>query len=305
MSIRLRSERVGDEDAIDMVNCRAFEEMDEAHLVRLLRAYYPAFDRRYSITAWDGDEMVGHALFSPARIRLIGQTVAALALGPIAVLPERQRTGIGGQLIRYGHELGNRDGFSLSILYDHPSYYPRHGYRACFGFGKVMIEPDKLPPATRKFQRWPVQPADIPWLVERHAAEWTDVDFGWLWGTSLSEWTIPCLNAIMWRTEEGQRAAYTVAPVGRGKCTMLLAEDPVLARDVIATIRPTTMEHHPSGWLARNVLDPAWATVEVKLSQAAMACELQEGVLQLYLNALDAGKRPPGFSLMPLPFMAC
>ena len=305
MSIQLRGERVGDEAAIDVVNCRAFGEMDEANLVRLLRRYYPAFDRRYSVTAWDGEEMVGHALFSPARIRLMGQTVTALALGPIAVLPEWQRTGIGGQLIRYGHELGRREGFSLTFLHGHPSYYPRHGYRACFGFAKVNVDTDKLPSATQKFQRWPVRPADTPWLAERCAVEWADVDFGWLWGTSLSEWTILCLNAVMWWTEEGRRAAYTVAPVGRGKCTMLLAEDPALAREVIATIRPTTMEHHPSGWLARNVLDTEWATCEVKLSEAAMACELEEGVLEPYLKAVDSGKRLPGVTLFPLPFMAC
>lgn len=86
---------------------------------------------------------------------------------------------------------------------------------------------------------------------------------------------------------------------------MLLAEDPALAREVIATIRPATIEHHPSGWLARNVLDPTWATCEVELSQAAMACELQEGVLQPYLQALESGKRLPGFTRFPLPFLAC
>ena len=305
MSIRLRSEMPGDEDAIDRVNCSAFGEMNEANLVRLMRSYYPAFDRRYSITAWDGEEMVGHVLFSPARIRLMGEAVTALALAPIAVVPERQRTGIGGQLIHAGHELGKRDGFSLAFLYGHPSYYPRHGYQACYGFGKVTIDTDKLPPAPQKFRMLPVSPADIPWLVERQAVELADVDFGWLWGTALSEWRIPCINAVMWWTEDGRRAAYTAAPVGRRKCNMLLADDRALARDVIATIRPATMEHHPSGWLARNVLDIEWASVEAKASEAAMACELREGALKPYMKAVEAGDRLPGFCMFPLAVMAC
>ena len=305
MTIQIRSEMSGDEEAIDVVNCSAFEEMSEANLVRLMRAHYPAYDRRYSITAWEGREMVGHTLFTPARIRLMDKTVSALAVGPVAVVSEMQRQGIGGEMLRFGHELGKREGFSLAFLHGHPSYYPRHGYRACSGFANVTIDIDKLPSATRKFLRLPVRSADIPWLVERHAAEWADVDFGWLWGTSLTEWSITCINAVMWWTEDGQRAAYTVAPPGRGRCNLLLADDPELARDVIATLRPATLGHHPSGWLARNVLSAEWGSAEATLGDAAMAYELQEGVLTPYLKASEKHERLPGFTQFPLPFMAC
>ena len=187
MRINLRSEISGDAESIDRVNCSAFGSMNEANIVRLMRMYHPAFDSHYSITAWDGDTMVGHALLTPARIRLVGQTVKALALGPIAVLPEMQRKGVGGQLIRHGHELGRLDGFTLVLLYGHPSYYPRHGYQACFGLSRVTLNLDRVPEATRKFCRLPVQPDDIPWLAERHEAELADVDFGWLWGSDLSD----------------------------------------------------------------------------------------------------------------------
>ena len=47
--------------------------------------------------------MVGHALFSPVRLPLMGETVRALA-----VLPNFQRQGIGGPLLGYGHDLGRR-----------------------------------------------------------------------------------------------------------------------------------------------------------------------------------------------------
>jgi putative acetyltransferase len=305
VTIELRSERIGDEHAIDVVNCAAFEEMAEANLVRLMRKYYPMYDARFSITAWDGGEMVGHTLFSPARIRLMGETVPALAVGPVAVLPERQRTGLGGAMLRYGHELGRREGFALAFLYGHPSYYPRHGYVACYGFGKAAIDKDKLPAPQGKYRRMPVRAADIPWLVQRHAAEWADVDFGWLREASLGEWTIPFINAMIWWTDDGRRAAYTLTTGGRDSCKMLLADDPALARDVIATIRPATMEHHPSGWLARHVLEPLWSSCAAKASDAAMVCELRPGVLAQYRQALAAGKRPPGFAMFPLAFMAC
>lgn len=304
MSIEIRSERPGDEEVIDLVNCRAFGSMDEAYLVRQMREYYPGFDRRFSLTAWDGDEMVGHTLFSPARVRLMGRTVLALAVGPVAVLPERQKGGIGGQMLRFGHEMGQREGFVLAFLLGHPSYYPKHGYRACFGFGKVSIEVDALPEPSRKVQAWPVRPADVPWLMERFAAEWADVDFSWQWGSAPSEWTIPGVNALIWRTENGRRAAYTLRGPDK-KCKMLLADHPALARDVIATIKPTELQQHPSGWLARHALDATWAKAEASRSDAAMARELRDGALGPYLAALEADERPPGCCFWPLPFLAC
>jgi len=84
MPLVIRSEQPGDEEALDLVNFRAFlahhtespvPHVTEHDLARYLRAYYPGFDRRYSITAWDGSRCVGHALFTPARIRLLGETV--------------------------------------------------------------------------------------------------------------------------------------------------------------------------------------------------------------------------------------
>ena len=51
-----------------------------------MRNAYPLYDRCFSVTAWYGDEMVGHALFSPVRLRLMGEMVRVLA-----VLPNFQR----------------------------------------------------------------------------------------------------------------------------------------------------------------------------------------------------------------------
>jgi len=304
MNIDVRSERPGDEEAIDLVNCQAFGSMGEAHLVRLVRRIIPAFDRRFSVTAWDGDRMVGHALFTPARIRLLSQTVLALAVAPVAVAPSHQKQGIGQAVLEFGHELGRREGFPLAFLVGHPSYYPRAGYKACFGFAKVTIDVEKLPKPSQPLTPRPVLPADIPWLVERFAVEWADVDFAWLRGNSLAEWTFPGTNAMMWQTADNRRAGYTLAAVSGKKLTLLLADDPDLARDIIATTRPATLEHHPSGWLAREALDPAWSSAEAKPGTPAMAIALQDGTLDALIEAVEAG-RPPGFCNWPIPFMLC
>ena len=140
--IKLRGEMPGDEDAIDLVNCQAFRSMDEGFIIRLMRKYSSTFDARFSITAWFGEKggkMVGHALFSPARIRFLGKTISALALGPIAVASEYQKKGIGAMMLEYGHDLGRQEGFELVFLNGHPEYYPKFGYKACFGFGKITL----------------------------------------------------------------------------------------------------------------------------------------------------------------------
>ncbi len=44
MKYQIRGERPGNEEAIDIVNCRAFNSMEEPNLVRGMRDYYPAYD---------------------------------------------------------------------------------------------------------------------------------------------------------------------------------------------------------------------------------------------------------------------
>ena len=310
MSIAIRNERPGDEEALNLVNYLAFEDhntrddgiadLHEADLVRYLRAYYPRYDRSLSIVAWDGDRAVGHALFTPADIRLLVETVQALAVGPVAVIPERQRQGIGGKLLEHGHGVGREHGYALAFLLGHPKYYPRHGYRPCHGVAGIEIDVEKLPRPSREFTRLPVCSDDVPWLVERCREEWWDVDFGWLYGDGLTEWHAPGMIAHVWWTDDGTRAAYTLANPSR-KWKFVLAEDADAARDVIATIRPPSLEHHPSGWLAQNAVDPAWGTAQVDPSDAAMACELQEGALRPLLAALESG-RPCGCCNWPIPF---
>ena len=114
--IAIRGERPGDEEAINIVNCRAFRHADEGQIVDDMRVHYPRHDRRFSAVAWHGETAVGNALFTPARLRLLGTTVRALAVGPVAVVPEFQKQGIGGDLLHYGHELGRCEGYAFAFL---------------------------------------------------------------------------------------------------------------------------------------------------------------------------------------------
>jgi predicted N-acetyltransferase YhbS len=58
-----------------------------------------------------------------------------LVLGPIGVLPERQRRGIGGAMMHAALERAAALGFGAVLLIGHPTYYPRFGFAPASRFG--------------------------------------------------------------------------------------------------------------------------------------------------------------------------
>jgi len=306
MHIDIRSEEAGDEDAIDMVVCRAFQEMNEANLVRLYRESYPRFNRKYSVTAWDGSKLVGYALYLPLEMRLDGNWVDAVALSPDAVVPEWQNQGIGGELVRYGLEQAKADGFAVAVTGGAPAFYTKLGYEpSMHAAAHVFIDTNALPEPKHELSAWPVTSSDLPWLVRCHDAECRDVDFSWRRGKDMREWAAPFVDTVIWRTADGRRAAYTSRAPEETYFSMLLGDDPTLVRDVIATVRPTVLAQHPSGWLAKNVLDSAWASTEAKASADLLACALQPGALDEYRAAVGKGVRLPGSLTWPLQLVVC
>ena len=49
------------------------------------------------------------------------------------------------------------------------------------------------------------------WLLECDELEWQNVDFSWPRTGRREEWTTPGVNAVIWRTPDGTRAAYTIS----------------------------------------------------------------------------------------------
>ena len=56
-------------------------------------------------------------------------------LGPMAVLPEYQRQGIGGKLIETGNQKLREAGCPFIVVVGHPEYYPRFGFKPASGYG--------------------------------------------------------------------------------------------------------------------------------------------------------------------------
>jgi putative acetyltransferase len=126
--VRIRIENlesVNELAAIRAVNQAAFGRSDEADLVDKLRGDEHAL---ISLVAELNGGIAGHIMFSRMWIRTSRGLVSAVALAPVAVLPEHQRQGIGGLLIRHGLELLRAQGEKIVIVLGHPGYYPRFGF---------------------------------------------------------------------------------------------------------------------------------------------------------------------------------
>ena len=83
-----------------------------------------------SLVAATNGSIVGHVLFSKVRLKPPGQKVSAAILAPLAVHPDFQSRGIGGQLISEGLRQLSGSGVDLVFVLGHPGYYPRFGFSA-------------------------------------------------------------------------------------------------------------------------------------------------------------------------------
>jgi putative acetyltransferase len=128
--IVIRPEASRDADAIEQITSAAFEgkpysDQTEHLVVNALRA---AGALSVSLVAQVNDKIIGHVAFSVVTINGIDQ--GWHGLGPISVLPEFQRQGVGSKLIEEG--LAGIRALSAKgcVLLGDPAYYNRFGFKA-------------------------------------------------------------------------------------------------------------------------------------------------------------------------------
>jgi len=147
--VRIRRERMGDEAGIDRVNREAFGQPTEARIVDAIRRGGHA---AISLVAVEDATIVGHILFTPVTVEPsepIGlapehppgpasepaaDRLRILGLGPMAVLPARQRRGIGSGLVAAGLDDCSAEGAQAIVVVGHPEFYPRFGFRPAVSY---------------------------------------------------------------------------------------------------------------------------------------------------------------------------
>jgi putative acetyltransferase len=130
--IRVREERPGDVAGVRAVNLAAFDTAVEADLVEALRVQ--CGDSAISLVAVDDEAIVGHILFSPMTA-LSSPGAPLMGLAPMAVVPARQREGIGSALVREGLAACRQRAIQAVFVLGHAAYYPRFDFVPASRFG--------------------------------------------------------------------------------------------------------------------------------------------------------------------------
>ena len=131
-AISIREEKTEDIQAVREVNEAAFGEPTEANIVDKLRRRCEGL---LSLVATDGDEVVGHILFSPATVESDNGVIQGMGLAPMAVAPVHQRNGIGTGLVERGLAILREQGCPFVIVLGHAEYYPRFGFEPASKYG--------------------------------------------------------------------------------------------------------------------------------------------------------------------------
>lgn len=293
----IRSETSHDYPQINRVHIRAFGgRLDEALIVVLQRQRI-LFDPNLALVAEDGKgRVLGHALFSPCEMRLLGQPVRVVVLGPIGVDPEQQGQGIGSALIEEGHRVARETGYALCSLLGHPTYYPRFGYRTgVHGGASVEVMPAPHTPAAGFVSR-PPQESDLSALHALWLHEEREVDFACDPGQELLDWVSPnpLIDATVYLRDDVVVGYTRVKQTEPHAVRVFLAADEDAARSIVAALvmdeSPIRLPLHPYSASARffpGAASQGW--------EAGMACPLlPDGPFDEFYARMQAERQPPG-----------
>jgi putative acetyltransferase len=125
----IRKETPSDIEAITHVTIAAFKTLPisnhtEQFIIKALRA---AGALTVSLVAEVDGRVVGHVAFSP--VIMSDGTKDWYGLGPVSVVPEYQKQGIGKSLINEGLTLLKELGGQGCVLVGDPNYYKRFGFK--------------------------------------------------------------------------------------------------------------------------------------------------------------------------------
>lgn len=107
------------------------------HNLRKSNCYISDLDR----IALSNNRIIGHSITTKANVvDTQNNEHQVLCVGPISVLPEFQKKGIGAKLLNESIALAEELGYSGMILFGHPDYYHRFGFVNAHKYGITTKE---------------------------------------------------------------------------------------------------------------------------------------------------------------------
>jgi putative acetyltransferase len=147
MILKIRKSTPSDVSEVLHVERQAFGNDKGPEIVDLVNGLLsdPSAMPRLSLLAVNNERSIGHILFTRARISNPNDSISAVILAPLAVIPEAQSLGVGGQLVKEGLKQLSETGVGLVFVLGHPEYYPRFGFKPAgrLGFEAPYPIPDE------------------------------------------------------------------------------------------------------------------------------------------------------------------
>jgi len=154
-NINIRLEEPKDYRTVEELTRAAFDNPDrierskigcpmEHYMVYMLRKKDGIMELNF-VAEMDG-RIVGHIIYSLAHIlQPDGSEIVVLNFGPLSILPEFQRIGIGSALMKHSIKEAEKLGYGAILFFGHPEYYPRFGFVEAGEFGITDCNGDNYP----------------------------------------------------------------------------------------------------------------------------------------------------------------
>lgn len=126
-NILIRQERPVDFPYIFSIHELAFDRIDEANLVNSLRKS-DRFIPELALVAESDGEIIGHIVYTKIEIHQRQERFESIALAPLSVRPDVQKSGVGSLLMRTSLSLATELNYSSVIVLGHEHYYPKFGF---------------------------------------------------------------------------------------------------------------------------------------------------------------------------------
>lgn len=134
MDMIIRNEKENDYRAVEEITREAFWNLDipgcqEHYLVHKMRSHIDFLEEFDFVAEIDG-KIVGNIIYTKAwLIDEQGKEMDILTFGPLSVLPEYQRKGIGSALIHHTKNIALKNGEKAIVIFGHPHNYCKHGFK--------------------------------------------------------------------------------------------------------------------------------------------------------------------------------